>query len=167
MQDTIGNASAFAISVITNNTFMEHLIANSGLQFICTEVELNPSVSPELGNGKPLGYHFMIKNEKDELTEVEETKFDVLCQSGTSLVPLKELLDPFTIHELEQLPTGRVSVSDSGLPIVKKDANLSVCQVFPLSGSPDVFRVSSLNSFEVNVSSNSSAGWTFCRMKSL
>lgn len=135
---------------------MEHLIANSGLQFICTEVELNPSVSPELKNGKPLGYHFMIKNERDELTEVEETKFDILCQSGTSLVPLKELLDPFTIHELELLPTGRVSVSDSGLPVVKKDANLSVCQTFPLSGSSDVFRVSSLNSFEVNVSSNTS-----------
>ena len=135
---------------------MEHLIANSGLQFICTELELNPSVSPELGNGKALNYHFMIKNERDELTDMEETKFDILCQCGNVLVPLKELLDPFMRHELEQLPTGRVNINEAGLPIVRKDANLTVCQTFPMSGSSAVFRVSTLNSFEVNVSSTTS-----------
>lgn len=136
---------------------MEHLIANSGLQFICTEVELNPSISPELGNGKPLGYHFMIRNERDELTDIEETKFDVLCQNGSELIPLKDLMDPRAVHVLEKLPTGRININDSGLPVIMKGATLpSLCQKLQLSGSEDVFRVSSLNSFEVNISSHAS-----------
>ena len=44
-----------------------HLIANSGLQFICNEMTINPSESPEVENDKQLGYCFIVQNDNGAL----------------------------------------------------------------------------------------------------
>ncbi|MGN1214005.1 MAG: hypothetical protein ACI4TR_03825, partial [Bacteroidaceae bacterium] len=38
---------------------MDHLIANSGLQFIKREIEFNPDQAMIMPNGKPLKYSFI------------------------------------------------------------------------------------------------------------
>ena len=58
---------------------MEHLIANSGIQFISRDITFNPSSRPIIDGGKPLDYYFIEKQETDEITGEEEILFDFLC----------------------------------------------------------------------------------------
>lgn len=136
---------------------MEHLIANSGLQFICQELDLNPAESPTVENDRSLMYHFLRKVETDEISGIDEVVFDFLCESGTSLVPLRQLMDPEFGGDnlLELMPTGRYLISQSGLPVVKSGASLALFSVFPMSGNPDVVHVPSLDYLTVPVSSSS------------
>lgn len=134
-----------------------HLIANSGLQFISEELTLNPSQSPVVDNEKPLGYSFLIKNDEDELTGMQEVIYDILCQSGQQLVPLRDLLNPSPGMDvqLELLPTGRIKYYASGLPAVKSDANLQTYQTLSIFGCPDVVKIQSLDSMLVSVDEHS------------
>ena len=68
---------------------MEHLIANSGIQFITTEREFNPSDQLAFANGKILKYSFC--ETADSFTG--ETIFDMLyyhSQEGV-YIPMEEL----------------------------------------------------------------------------
>lgn len=125
-----------------------HLIADSGLQFICEEMRFNSSQSPLLENEKPLSYYFLIKDDEDPVAETREIQYDILCQSGQNLVPLRELLEPdFGVDcELELLPTGRIKYTGSGLPTVKSNANLQTYTTLPVTGCADIVKISSLDS---------------------
>lgn len=137
---------------------MEHLIANSGLQFICTELDINPASSPTVENGRSLMYHFLRGVRVDEITETEEFDFDFLCEAGSSLIPLRQLLssDFGGENQLELAPSGRFLILESGLPVVKADAHTSLFSVYPLSSAhPEVYHVPSLDALQVNVSPTS------------
>lgn len=67
-----------------------HLIADTGMQFLTTEVECNPSEPLMLPGGRMLRYHFC-----ETIDELEERYvFDLLCahDDGTTLLPVSELL---------------------------------------------------------------------------
>ena len=130
---------------------MEHLTANSGLQFITTEMTINPSQGPEIENERQLAYSFLVKCEPGLTPDEDVVSFDFLCQANQSLVPLQELLSPpsETEIELELNPAGRIIYSKSGLPIVRQDANLAQYQTIQSSGNKAVVRFSSLDSFRV------------------
>ena len=136
---------------------MEHLIANSGLQFICRELDLNPAVSPTVENDRSLMYHFLRKVDTDPITGIDEVVFDFLCESGKDLIPLRQLMNPEFggENQLELLPTGRYLISQSGLPVVRAGASTSLFSVYPISGDPDVIHVPSLDYLSVPVSSSS------------
>lgn len=133
---------------------MEHLTANSGLQFITTEMTINPSQGPEIENERQLAYSFLVKSEPGLTPDEEVVIYDFLCQSSQFLVPLNELINPPSGSdiELELNPSGRIIYSKSGLPLVRQNANLAQYQTIP-SGvsntSNGVVRFSSLDSFRV------------------
>lgn len=124
-----------------------HLIANSGLQFICNEMTINPSESPEVENDKQLGYCFIVQNDNGDLI------YDFLCQSNQTLVPLRELLHPTPGMDLEvELnPAGRIKYTMAGLPIIKQDANLAQYATIPISSvnKTNVIRFNSLESLQI------------------
>lgn len=128
---------------------MEHLTANSGLQFITSEMTLNPSQGPEIENGKTLGYYVIVKNEYDDITGSEDIFFDFLCQTNQTLVPLRELLHPQMGYEieLELNPGGGIIYTKSGLPIIRQDANLAQYKTIQLSelNKKEIIRFSSLD----------------------
>ena len=68
---------------------MEHLIANSGIQFITTEKEFNPSDQFVFNNGRTLKYAFC--ESVDPLAKVH--LFDLLCYHSEEgvYIPLNEL----------------------------------------------------------------------------
>lgn len=135
----------------------EHLIADSGLQFYSQEVVFNPSSSIETSDGRPLVYHFLKKSVTDEITGVDEVSFDFLCQSGNTLIPLDELLHPQFESEcqMELNPSGRVLINESGLPVVKKDANTTLYSTYASSGDKSVFHISSFDSLLLSESATS------------
>lgn len=125
-----------------------HLVANTGLQFICQELSLDASVSPLIESEKTLGYYFLSKIEQDEITGLEILKFDLLCQSGSDLVPLKELLNPPGESELVHTPSGMM-IGKAGLPFIKENPNLTLYNIYQKAKSTDVFSVKSLEDLQI------------------
>lgn len=134
---------------------MEHLIANSGIQFISREITFNPSSRPIIDGGKPLDYYFIEKQETDEITGEEEILFDFLCPSNNGYVPLKELFaSQEDDQQLEVLPSGGVRISESGLPFIKKDADMCLYSTYQ-STANGVFHIPTLESMHVNKAATS------------
>ena len=94
---------------------MEHLIANSGIQFITTEKEFNPSDQFVFNNGRTLKYAFC--ESVDPLAKVH--LFDLLCYHSEEgvYIPLNELR---YAEKTELLPNGHEELDESGLQRVKK-----------------------------------------------
>ena len=130
----------------------EHLIANSGLQFITREITFNPSSRPSVEGERPLDYYFVEKQETDEITGEDEILFDFLCPSNNVMIPLKELLESQDEDsQLETLPTGRTKISQSGLPFIKQNADTCLYSTYSPNDN-GVFHIPTLDSMLANKS---------------
>lgn len=122
---------------------MEHLIANSGLQFCSTELNLNLSEPLVFDNGRTLKYSFL--EMKDFLTE--ELTFDIAYfhSDSQSYIPLNELKNA---QELEVALSGREILDLAGMPKMKRTASPSLFSLFPM-GSQEIININSLDSYKI------------------
>lgn len=127
---------------------MEHLVANSGIQFIVKEVEFNATEPFILQNGKTLKYTFC--DVMDCLTN--NRKFDVLVHNIDEgvLVPLQELEKR---GRLDKLPDGNVYYDSTGLPAMDGSDALVHYSYFK-EGDADIFGINTLSAFRVRSSND-------------
>ncbi len=122
---------------------MEHLIANSGIQFIVTEKEFNPSEQLVFPNGRTLKYAFC------ESTDFLSGRrlFDLLCyhQDDAVYIPLSELR---RAGQTALLPDGREELDEAGLQRIAQDAGSGSFTNFR-DGDEELLTMSSLQSFRV------------------
>lgn len=127
---------------------MEHLIANSGIQFISQEIEFNPSEPFILKSGKILKYSFC------EMTDflTENIVFDLLYYHNDHQVyiPLKEL---GARDKFEKLPNGRECIDETGMPSMLKTEAITFYTTLP-NEDPDthIISINSLDAFRVEKS---------------
>ena len=122
---------------------MEHLIVNSGIQFICTEKEFNPTEQLIFPNGRTLKYSFC--EPADPLTG--ELFFDLLyyhSQEGV-YIPLDELRRS---EKTELRPDGRDALDDSGIQMLKKDETTTAFATYK-DGDESIFNINSLSSYRI------------------
>ena len=133
---------------------MEHLIANSGLQFLSQEIEFNPNEPFSLSNQKPLRYAFIDKTEVDDVINNTITYFDLVCADNQGrYIKLEDLIN--VQGSLVCLPNGSLLLDESGLPQIADNFNTNLFSTFSNNGNNDIYTINTLNSFMVNVSNNS------------
>lgn len=126
---------------------MEHLIANSGIQFITREIEFNPNEPLVLKNGKILRYSFC---EYDDF-ESSSKQFSILTYSEKDgkFIPVDQLLSDLADYDaVLRRPTGREELDVTGLVKINPEYNTNILSLYDAS-SPEIFSMSSLLSFRV------------------
>lgn len=121
---------------------MEHLIADSGIQFITKEIEFNPSEPLLLSNGKTLKYHFC----ETENWETETKLFSILCYNDKTKAyfPVDELCE--ADGAVRRKANGREELDETGMVFLEPEYNTSLLSVY---SDQDVFSINSLQSFRV------------------
>ena len=135
---------------------MEHLIANSGIQFITKEVEFNPSEPLLLDSGRALKYSFI-----DTVDFLEGTKiFDLLYYNSSAdrYIPFREITSDENGFDgiLQRRPNGRELIDEAGMIIMDQDANINLFTTYDDSES-GLYSMNSLGAFRVNDPDNSHA----------
>ena len=122
---------------------MDTLIANSGIQFVVKEVELNFSEPFIFPDGKTLKYPFL--QITDPITG--QIMFDMAYfHPGAQVyIPLSELEDA---DALQKTPNGREKLDQSGIPIMSAAESPSLHSSYPL-GSPELINITSLENYRV------------------
>ncbi len=122
---------------------MEHLITNSGIQFIVTEAEFNPSQPLILSNNRPLKYNFI--DTKDFLTN--EVIFDIAIPhpNGKEYIPYQELKsnDAFVL-----LPNGLEDISPAGVNHIPASLSTALYSTYG-DNDPAISTISSLTSLRI------------------
>ena len=124
---------------------MEHLIADTGIQFITKEVEFNPEEPLLLETGKTLKYSFI-----ETVDFLEGFKiFNLLYyHSDTNkYIPLDELFADE--HALRRNPNGREVLDAAGMVIMDDGADTNLFTKYD-DAEPDLFSINSLSSFRVD-----------------
>lgn len=116
-----------------------HLIANSGIQFIVKEVELNPTQSLMIGN-KMLRYTFC-----DCLNYDGERIFDLLCEQDGTYYSLTEAVQR---QAIEYMLNGSPRCDEFGVAKMTPDCDKSLLTPFE-DGSEQIFSVNKLDWYRV------------------
>lgn len=135
---------------------MEHLIADSGIQFVVREIEFNPEEPLLLGNGKTLKYSFI-----DTIDFLDGIKiFDLLYENRkiNKYIPLAELTSEENGggDSLQRRPNGRELIDETGIVIMDEDANTSLFTTYEES-EPDLYSINSLVTYRVGDPENNHA----------
>lgn len=128
---------------------MEHLIANSGIQFIVRELEFNPSEPLLMENGRTLKYSFI-----ETVDFLEGFKvFNLLYYNRNidKYIPLDELIADS--QAVLRHPNGREVLDQSGLVIMDDDVSTSLFSTYS-DTDPGLYSISSLLSYRVDDPSN-------------
>ena len=113
-------------------------IANSGLQFAKTEIELNPEEPLQLPDGRTtLRYTFI---EKVDFLDNMRICVDVCAKRGDTFVPVDYLRKN---DLMERQANGTVALDALGVPIMKKDVVLSMVESYQ-QGALELFSIGSL-----------------------
>lgn len=123
---------------------MEHLIADSGIQFITKEIEFNPSEPFILGSGKALKYSFC---ETEDFLEGYRI-FNLLYYNSEQekYIPIDELLN--SSDAIIRKSNGREELDESGLIMMKPDYSTALFTTYAENAS-DIYSINSLQSFRV------------------
>lgn len=126
---------------------MESLIANTGLHFKTTFIDINPNEPLLLPSGKTLKYTFI---EKIDFFKGQKITLDV-CSSRTDqndvvYVPVNHLVKN---KNHETTPNGLIDLDEIGVVRIKSDAALQVMESYP-STDPRIFSINSLSSYRFN-----------------
>lgn len=126
---------------------MEHLIANSGIQFISIEKEFNPSEQLVFQNGRTLKYSFC------ETTDIINGNliFDLLSYRSDEevYIPMDELRRS---RKMALRPNGREELDEAGLMKLGKEESTSLFTTYRDSDSDMIFHINSLNGYNVKSS---------------
>lgn len=123
---------------------MEHLIADSGIQFLIKEVNFNPDDPLALPNGKVLRYSF--SEDINPLTK----SFDILLSASTgTYISLKDVRNGGQNQDiLEKQATGLEKLSMAGLPEIKTGAPTDLFPIYD-ENSPDVYSIKTLHNYRI------------------
>lgn len=118
------------------------LIANTGLHFKTTQIEINPDEPLVLNGGKTLKYTFL---ETVDFLNDCKIRVDICsCKDGL-YVPVNQLVQS---NLYEEAVNGSVCLDDTGVPKVKKDTVMALVENYP-SGAPVLMSVNSLASLRI------------------
>ena len=122
---------------------MEHLIANSGIQFVTTELEFNPSEPLVLDNGKTLKYNFL---ETVDLLSQEQV-FDMLFlhRESEAYLPLDEIRNS---GAYVKLANGREDLDAAGLLRLLPEENADLYTHYS-NEDAEVYGINSLYNYRV------------------
>lgn len=129
---------------------MEHLIADSGIQFIVKEIEFNPSEPLILASGKALKYSF---SEIEDFLE-EKKVFSMLYYNSEqgNYIPVDELIN--FDDALVRKSNGREEIDETGMVVMKPGYNTALLPTYS-SETQGVYNINSLLSFRVKNPSDS------------
>lgn len=123
---------------------MEHLIADSGIQFIVREIEFNPNEPLLLPGGKTLKYAFC-----EAVDFLDGTKtFDLLYHHTDEgkYIPLNELIASPEV--LVRNTTGREIIDASGMVMMDPKTSTTLFSTYE-DGDDEIYTINSLQSFRV------------------
>lgn len=123
---------------------MNHLIADSGIQFIVSEIEFNPSEPLLLENGKTLKYSFV---ETVDFLEGYRI-FNLLYYNSETnkYIPIDEL--QASESAVVRRSNGREELDESGLIKMEPEANTTLFTTYD-EDDEDIYSINSLLSFRV------------------
>lgn len=119
---------------------MEHLIANTGIQFITTESQFNPSEPLRMASGRVLRYSFI---ESVDPFNPEIVNFDLLYNHAEENVwlPVKQLREE---NMIAMLANGMEEVDESGVPKMVEGRSTALFESYP----DDDESIININTFE-------------------
>lgn len=122
---------------------MEHLIANSGIQFIVREVEFNPSQPLVLNNNRPLKYNFI--DTTDFISGEEVFDIAISHPNGNVYIPYVELKNN---DAFELKPNGLEDIDTSGLQSIAPNLSTALYTTYK-DGDSEISTISSLTSLRI------------------
>lgn len=129
---------------------MEHLVANSGLQFITQEIELNPADGFQFHDtNKKLRYAFLDTVEQDPVFENLETRFDFCLSKDDKLIRLHDLIES---DSLVTLSSGGYYIAPDGMPEIRDDINVNL---FEIQTDAQCYTINNLSSYKLKISTAS------------
>lgn len=118
------------------------LIANTGLHFKTTQMDINPDEPLVLENGKTLKYTFL---ETIDFFNDQRVRVDVCSSRDGTFVPVNVVI---TKNLYEEAPNGTVVLDLAGVPKISGTASLSVVESYP-TGADQLMSVNSLSSYRI------------------
>lgn len=117
------------------------LIANSGLHFKTTYLDINPEEPLMLPDGRTLKYSFL------EMFDFinNRVRFDVCASKDGFYVPANYLVNN---NLCEMAPNGTIVLDKGGVPKIKEDTVLAVVENYQ-SNDPAIMSINSLSSYRV------------------
>lgn len=135
---------------------MEHLVANSGLQFITQEIDLNPAEGYQFpGTNKKLRYTFLDNVVQDPVFETVKSNFDFCIpieDKQSNAVNLLRLHDLVESDSLVVQQNGAFLTGPDGLPQVKVGLNPNL---FVSQSAASTYTINSLESYKMRASQSS------------
>lgn len=128
---------------------MEHLISDSGIQFLTSEIEFNPSEPFILGSGKALSYTF--SEDVDFLDGLKTFNLLYYYAEQGKYIPIDELIN--SSDAVIRRSNGREELDESGLVVMKPGYNTALFTTFD-SHSTTLYSINSLQSFRVKDPNN-------------
>lgn len=118
------------------------LIANTGLHFKTTQMEINPDEPLVLTGGKTLKYTFL---EAIDFLNDCRVRVDVCSSKDSLYVPVNHIIKN---NLYEDAANGAITLDESGVPKIKKDTVMALVENYP-SGDPGLMSINSLSSFRI------------------
>lgn len=121
-----------------------HLIADTGIQFHTTEVELNPSEPLRLPSGRVLRYSFVETEDPFD----GHLSFDLLYNNSDEncWIPVKQLRDE---QKISLLPNGLEETDESGVPKMQDDVSTALFESYP-DDDDQIICINTFDSYRVN-----------------
>jgi hypothetical protein len=133
---------------------MEHLIANSGIHFICKEIEFNPSQPLAM----PDGAHILTINMYEHIDPFSmQREFDYLVQSPDgNYIPLHGLINNQIAQPIKLNPNGTYVLDYAGLPVIKAGISTTLLETITEDADTIIHNIPTLESYRVlkDLSSN-------------
>ena len=123
---------------------MNHLIADSGIQFIVSEIDFNPSEPLLLENGKTLKYSFV--ETVDFLEGYRIFNLLYYNSEANKYIPIDEL--QASENAVVRRSNGREKLDESGLIQMEPETNLTLFTTYD-EDDEDIYSINSLQSFRV------------------
>lgn len=125
---------------------MEHLIADTGIQFIIREAEFNPSEPLKLPSGRILRYSFM---ESVDPFDNNRIHFDLLYNhtEENRWIPVKHLRDE---GKLSLLPNGMEELDETGVPRIQDGVSSALFQSYG-DDDDEIININNPESLRVNL----------------
>lgn len=120
------------------------LIANSGLHFKTTRLEINPEEPLVLEGGKTLKYTFL---ETVDFFNDSRVRFDICSNKSSVYIPINYARN---VEILAEAPNGFPIVDEMGVPTIKPDVAVTTHENYP-SGAPELISINSLLSYRLKI----------------
>lgn len=129
-----------------DSLIVNSLIANSGIHFKITEMEINPEEPMVLTTGKTLKYTFL---ETTDFLNGGKKKLDVCASKDGFCIPISGLNPEFFAKN----PNGTTKLDSVGIPELSSAMAPGVVESYK-AGHADLIGINSLSSYQVKDSNN-------------